>query len=250
VYLAERVSHWIHIDTDLTALEPELRALKDRGIDSVALCFLHSYTYPAHEQAVADLCKTLGFRHVTLSSQIMPMIKLIPRGNSAVADAFLTPCLQKYLEGFYEGFDDGISQVQIEFMQSDGGLAPVRDFTGFRAILSGPAGGVVGYAKTSWDKTRGAVIGFDMGGTSTDVSRFDGRFEQVFETTTAGVTIQAPQLDIQTVAAGGGSRLFFRNGLFVTGPDSVGADPGPTCYRKGGDLAITDANCNTLWPLF
>ena len=210
---------------------------------------MHSFTFPDHEQQVAALCRELGFEHVTLSSQIMPMIKMIPRGNSATADAYLTPCIQKYLTSFFSGFDQGIANVRVEFMQSDGGLTPVNSFSGFRAILSGPAGGVVGYAKTSYQPGRGSVIGFDMGGTSTDVSRFDGRFDQVLETTTAGITIQAPQLDISTVAAGGGSRLFFRNGMFVVGPESAGANPGPACYRKGGPLAITDANCEILFML-
>ena len=128
-------------------------------------------------------------------------------------------------------------------MQSDGGLTPVSSFFGNKAILSGPAGGVVGFSTTAYDPTtRQPLIGFDMGGTSTDVSRFAGEFEHVFESTTAGVTIQSPQLDINTVAAGGGSKLFFQNGLFVVGPDSVGAHPGPVCYRKGGQLAVTDAN--------
>ena len=230
--------------TDLQDLEAKLKYIKaTKNISSVSICLMHSYTFSEHEKQIAKICKSSGFTHVTLSSEIMPMIKFVPRGNSAAADAYLTPCLQRYILGFFSGFDEGMKNVKVEFMQSDGGLSPVQTFTGFRAILSGPAGGVVGYAKTSWETGRGAVIGFDMGGTSTDVSRFDGRYEQVFETTTAGVTIQAPQLDINTVAAGGGSRLLFRNGMFVVGPESVGANPGPTCYRKGGPLAITDANC-------
>lgn len=163
----------------------------------------------------------------------MPMVKIVPRGTSTTADAYLTPCIKKYLEGFTSGFDDGFEKgtTQLHFMQSDGGLVPVNHFSGFRAILSGPAGGVVGYALTTFesqlDNNNGnddqqhqqPVIGFDMGGTSTDVSRYDGHFEHVFETTTAGVTIQAPQLDINTVAAGGGSMLFFKNGMFVVGPE-------------------------------
>lgn len=153
----------------------------------------------------------------------MPMVKIVPRGTSATADAYLTPCIQKYIQGFTSGFDDGFKNgtTQLQFMQSDGGLVPVDHFSGFRAILSGPAGGVVGYALTSFESQldRTPVIGFDMGGTSTDVSRYDGHFEHVFETTTAGVTIQAPQLDINTVAAGGGSMLFFKNGMFVVGPE-------------------------------
>ena len=183
------------------------------------------------------------------------MIKLVPRATSACADAYLTPAIKKYISGFASGFEGGLGTeatkhaqgekaARCEFMQSDGGLVDVDQFSGLKAILSGPAGGVVGYALTSYDPdTKTPVIGFDMGGTSTDVSRYGaGRYEHVFETTTAGVTIQSPQLDINTVAAGGGSRLFFRNGLFVVGPESAGAHPGPACYRKGGPLTITDAN--------
>lgn len=170
-----------------------------------------------HELQVQKLCENIGFKTIAVSSLITPMIKLVSRGTSASVDAYLTPSIQKYLQGFFSGFDSGIENVRVEFMQSDGGLVPVSKFNGFRAILSGPAGGVVGYAMTSWKKGGKAVIGFDMGGTSTDVSRFAGTYDQVFEATTAGVTMQAPQLDIQTVAAGGGSRLFFREGLFVVG---------------------------------
>ncbi|KAI9096588.1 Hydantoinase B/oxoprolinase-domain-containing protein [Phlyctochytrium arcticum] len=230
---------------DLPAVRKQLQPVYDSGIRSVAICLLHSYTFPRHEQQLEQLCREIGFTNITLSSAIMPMIKIVPRGTSATADAYLTPCIQRYLEGFFSGFDSGIrdpNKVKIEFMQSDGGLAAVDDFSGFKAILSGPAGGVVGYAQTSYVENGKPVIGFDMGGTSTDVSRFAGRYEHVFETTTAGVTIQAPQLDINTVAAGGGSRLFFKNGLFVVGPESASADPGPACYRKGGPPTITDAN--------
>jgi 5-oxoprolinase (ATP-hydrolysing) len=163
--------------------------------------------------------------------------------------AYCTPEKQRnqhffsYLQSFRAGFDEGISNVDVLFMQSDGGLADVDDFTGSRAILSGPAGGVIGYALTAFDtSTRIPVVGFDMGGTSTDVSRYAGSFDHVTESVTAGVIIQAPQLDINTVAAGGGSRLLFHNGMLAVGPESAGSDPGPSCYRKGGPLAITDAN--------
>ncbi|KAG6336202.1 hypothetical protein ID866_2879 [Astraeus odoratus] len=176
------------------------------------------------------------------------MIKMVPRGVSSTADAYLTPILAEYLDGFFTGFDaklkDGsMRSPRVEFMGSDGGLLDLNNFSGLKSILSGPAGGVVGYALTSWDEQRKyPIIGIDVGGTSTDVSRFDGRYEVVYETTTAGVTIQSPQLDINTVAAGGGSCLTYRNGLFLAGPESAGAQPGPVCYRKGGPLAVTDAN--------
>ncbi|KAG2205414.1 hypothetical protein INT47_007199 [Mucor saturninus] len=230
---------------DLNIIQSQLQSVYDEGYRSIAVCLLHSYTFPDHETQVGELAQSIGFTHVSLSSQVMPMVKIVPRGTSATADAYLTPCIKEYIKGFTRGFDDGFQKgtTQLQFMQSDGGLVPVSHFSGFKAILSGPAGGVVGYALTTFDqKSRVPVIGFDMGGTSTDVSRFDGHYEHVFETTTAGVTIQAPQLDIHTVAAGGGSMLFFKNGMFVVGPESAGAHPGPACYRKGGPLAVSDAN--------
>ncbi|KAI9836862.1 MAG: hypothetical protein M1819_001027 [Sarea resinae] len=236
-------------------IRAQLKSLHDEGFKSVAVCLMHGYTFPGHEALVGKLAKEIGFEHVSLSHELMPMIKLVPRATSACADAYLTPAIKKYIAGFEAGFEGGLGTASVkkeegakgarcEFMQSDGGLVDVGQFSGLRAILSGPAGGVVGYALTSYDpKTKTPVIGFDMGGTSTDVSRYgSGRYEHVFETTTAGVTIQSPQLDINTVAAGGGSRLFFRNGLFVVGPESAGAHPGPACYRKGGPLTVTDAN--------
>lgn len=233
----------------------QLQQVYDRGIRSIAVCLMHGYTFPDHEALVGRLATEIGFKHVSLSHQLMPMIKLVPRATSACADAYLTPTIKRYISGFQAGFKGGLGSESVkhekgsrgarcEFMQSDGGLVDVDQFSGLRAILSGPAGGVVGYALTSYDPvSKIPVIGFDMGGTSTDVSRYgSGRYEHVFETTTAGVTIQSPQLDINTVAAGGGSRLFFRNGLFVVGPESAGAHPGPACYRKNGPLTVTDAN--------
>jgi len=240
---------------DEDQIRAQLQKVKDSGIKSIAVCLMHGYTYPHHEALVGKIAKDIGFEHVSLSHELMPMIKLVPRATSACADAYLTPAIRKYISGFATGFEGGLGTESVkkekgakgarcEFMQSDGGLVDVDIFSGLRAILSGPAGGVVGYALTSYDpETKTPVIGFDMGGTSTDVSRYgSGRYDHVFETTTAGVTIQSPQLDINTVAAGGGSRLFWRNGLFVVGPESAGAHPGPACYRKGGPLTITDAN--------
>ena len=236
-------------------IRQQLKELHDDGYRSIAVCLMHAFTFPDHEALVGKLAKEIGFENISLSHELMPMIKLVPRATSACADAYLTPAIKKYIAGFQAGFEGGLGTESVkkedgnkgarcEFMQSDGGLVDVDQFSGLRAILSGPAGGVVGYALTSYDpETKTPVIGFDMGGTSTDVSRYgSGRYEHVFETTTAGVTIQSPQLDINTVAAGGGSRLFFRNGLFVVGPESAGAHPGPACYRKGGPLTVTDAN--------
>ncbi|KAI0156841.1 hydantoinase B/oxoprolinase [Xylariaceae sp. FL1272] len=236
-------------------IKDQLKNVYDKDIRSIAVCLMHGYTFPDHEALIGRIAKEVGFEHISLSHELMPMIKLVSRATSVCADAYLTPAIKKYIAGFQKGFKGGLGTKSVmneqgdrgarcEFMQSDGGLVDVEKFTGLKAILSGPAGGVVGYAITSYDEeTKTPVIGFDMGGTSTDVSRYgEGRYEHVFETTTAGVTIQSPQLDINTVAAGGGSRLFFKNGLFVVGPESVGAHPGPACYRKGGPAAVTDAN--------
>ncbi|NXJ55821.1 OPLA oxoprolinase, partial [Spizaetus tyrannus] len=228
---------------ELSALRRELEGVLARGIRSLAVLLLHSYAWPGHEEQVGALARELGFRHVSLSSAVAAMVRAVPRGYTACADAYLTPCIHRYLESFRAGFAHQLREVPVLFMRSDGGLTPMQHFSGARAILSGPAGGVVGYAMTTYRREDGQpVIGFDMGGTSTDVSRYAGEYEHVFEASTAGVSIQAPQLDINTVAAGGGSRLFFRSGLFVVGPESAGAHPGPACYRKGGPLTVTDAN--------
>ncbi|KAH9173815.1 5-oxoprolinase [Lactarius sanguifluus] len=225
---------------DEASVKKDLQKLYDDGYRSVAVVLAHSYTFPEHELLIGKVASDLGFEHISLSSQLLPMIKMVPRGASATADAYLTPILRTYLDGFFAGF---VQLPRVEFMSSDGGLVDASGFSGLKTVLSGPAGGVVGYARTSWDEKRKTpIIGLDVGGTSTDVSRFSGRYEIVYETTTAGVTIQSPQLDINTVAAGGGSCLTFRNGLFLAGPESAGAEPGPTCYRKGGPLAVTDAN--------
>lgn len=236
-------------DLDEEEVCSKLQTILDAGIKSIAIVLLHSYTFPHHEQRIKTLAEKLGFEQISMSSEVMPMIRAVPRGGTTCVDAYLTPVIKRYLKSFSQGFDADLTKVNVSFMQSDGGLTPMDRFYGNRAILSGPAGGVVGYAITSElsDSAQKsldqiAVIGFDMGGTSTDVSRYAGSYEHVFETTTAGITIQSPQLDINTVAAGGGSRLFFRNGLFVVGPESAGAHPGPVCYRKNGYLAVTDAN--------
>ena len=227
-------------------LRQNLTAVLNSGIKSIAVVLKHSAIFPDHEEIVGKVAEQLGFTQISLSSKVMPMVKMVPRGFTAAADAYLTPHIMKYIQTFQSGFDSGLleQRVPVYFMQSDGGLAGVDQFSGHKAVLSGPAGGYVGYAVTTrWGNTiPSQVIGFDMGGTSTDVSRYAGQYEHVFESTTAGVTIQAPQLDINTVAAGGGSRLFFQSGIFRVGPESAGAHPGPVCYRKGGHLAITDAN--------
>lgn len=228
---------------DEASLTPLLKGLLVKGIDCLAVVLMHSYTYPQHEISVEKLAARLGFRHVSLSSSLSPMVRAVPRGLTASVDAYLTPVIKEYLSGFISKFDEGLGKVNVLFMQSDGGLAPESRFSGHKAVLSGPAGGVVGYSQTLFGlETEKPLIGFDMGGTSTDVSRYAGSYEQVLETQIAGAIIQAPQLDINTVAAGGGSKLKFQFGAFRVGPESVGAHPGPVCYRKGGELAVTDAN--------
>ncbi|CAG9570659.1 unnamed protein product [Danaus chrysippus] len=230
-------------DIDEEEVRRDLAALREKGIDSIAVVLAHSYTYRDHELKIGRIAEELGFNQVSLSHAVMSMVRIVPRGYTASADAYLTPHIREYVTSFSSGFTDALKNTNVLFMQSDGGLTPMNMFNGSRAILSGPAGGVVGYALTSYNKQTGLpVIGFDMGGTSTDVSRYAGSLEHVHEATTAGVTIQAPQLDINTVAAGGGSVLSFLSGLLSAGPESAGAHPGPACYRRGGPLTVTDAN--------
>ncbi|ELR11567.1 5oxoprolinase [Acanthamoeba castellanii str. Neff] len=244
-YVKGTTLEWVEIlkKPNLEKLEADLKAVYDSGIRAVAVVLMHSYTFHEHEALVGQVAAKIGFEQISLSHEVMSMFRIVPRGFTATVDAYLTPLIKRYIENFSKGFDEHLTKnVRISFMRSDGGLAPVDRFRGSSSILSGPAGGVVGYAMTTDTEEKMPAIGFDMGGTSTDVSRYAGIYEQVYETVTAGITIQSPQLDINTVAAGGGSRLFFRSGLFVVGPESAGAHPGPVCYRKGGYLAITDAN--------
>lgn len=232
----------VQSEPDLEAIRSQLEISFNKGIHSCAIALAHSYACPLHEKLIGVVAKEVGFKTIIMSHEAMPMARLVPRGFTATAEAYLTPHVDRYLASFRAGFEGNLSGVEVLFMQSDGGLTSMDRFRGARAILSGPAGGVIGYAVTGRRDTEMPIIGFDMGGTSTDVSRFDKTYDHVIESTTAGVTIQAPQLDINTVAAGGGSRLFFRSGLYVVGPESAGAHPGPTCYKKGGPLTVTDAN--------
>ncbi|KAJ5570087.1 5-oxoprolinase [Penicillium hispanicum] len=221
-----------------------LQKIYNQGFRSIAVCLMHSYIFPAHELQIQEIAREIGFQHISLSHKVSQRSKLVPRGNSAVIDGYLTPTIQRYLEQFMRSFPTlENSHTNLEFMQSDGGLIPASTLSGLHAILSGPAGGVVGYARTSYDpESQVPVIGFDMGGTSTDVSRYDGSFDYIFETTTAGIPIQAPQLNINTIAAGGGSILTWKDSLMAVGPESASSHPGPACYRKGGPLTVTDAN--------
>lgn len=226
-------------------IRAQLQNIYDQGeIKTIALCLLHSYAYPDHEEAVAKIAQEIGF-DVSISHKLQPMIGMVNRTSSTVADAYLSPVIKQYIENFGEGFEGGLDSFgnKLLFMQSNGGLCPWYKFTGLKAIMSGPAGGMVGYGRTCYDYlSKTATIGFDAGGTSTDVSRYSGSLEHIFETVVSEVALQTPQLDISTVAAGGGSMLFWKNGMFVVGPESAGSDPGPACYRKGGPLTVTDAN--------
>lgn len=223
---------------DLEQLAGPLRQAYEDGIRAVAVVCMHSHLYPAHERAIAELAVRTGFPQVSLSSEVSPLMKLIPRGDTAVVDAYLSPVLDRYIQHVADELDG----VRLMFMQSNGGLTEAGQFRGKDAILSGPAGGIVGMARMSQRAGFDRVIGFDMGGTSTDVSHYAGAYERVFTTQIAGVRLRAPMLDIHTVAAGGGSVLHFDGSRYRVGPDSAGAAPGPASYRNGGPLTVTDAN--------
>ncbi len=230
----------------LSALRAQLQAAHGRGLRSVAIVFMHGYRYTTHEAQAADLARELGFTQISTSHQTSPLMKFVSRGDTTVVDAYLSPILRRYVEQVASEMPG----VPLYFMQSSGGLTDAHAFQGKDAILSGPAGGIVGMARTAqlaFAHGQGLtgearVIGFDMGGTSTDVSHFAGEFEREFETQVAGVRMRAPMMSIHTVAAGGGSILQFDGARFRVGPESAGANPGPASYRRGGPLAVTDAN--------
>ncbi len=208
------------------------------GIRAIAIVFMHGYRFPLHEQRAADLARSIGFTQVSTSHQTSPLMKLVSRGDTTVVDAYLSPILRRYVDRVASE----LGSTRLLFMQSSGGLTDARLFQGKDSILSGPAGGVVGMTRTARMAGFQKVIGFDMGGTSTDVSHFDGEYERTFESLVAGVRMRAPMMDIHTVAAGGGSVLRFDGSRFRVGPNSAGADPGPACYRRGGPLTVTDCN--------
>jgi len=215
-----------------------LKSAKSEGIDAVAIALIHAWKFPAHEQRLGILAEQAGFSQISLSHQASPLLRLVPRADTTVADAYLSPILRRYVDQVA----DGLKNTKLYFMQSHGGLAEAHSFSGKDAILSGPAGGIVGAARTAEKAGFSRVIGFDMGGTSTDVALYDNEFERTFETEIAGVRIRAPMLSINTVAAGGGSILTFDGAKLQAGPASAGANPGPASYRKGGPLTVTDAN--------
>jgi len=219
-------------------LKERLWAAYDAGLRSAAIVFMHGYRFTAHEEAAARIARAAGFTQVSASHATSPMMKLVSRGDTTVVDAYLSPILRRYVDQVASEMPG----VQLFFMQSSGGLTDAQVFQGKDAILSGPAGGIVGMARTAGLAGHDKVIGFDMGGTSTDVSHYAGEFEREFETQVAGVRMRAPMMSIHTVAAGGGSILGFDGARFRVGPESAGANPGPASYRRGGPLAVTDAN--------
>jgi len=219
-----------------------LLAAIDSGLRSIAIVFMHGYRYPEHEMRVARLAREVGFTQVSTSHETAALMKLVGRGDTTVADAYLSPILRRYVDQVTQELGPG---VPLSFMQSNGGLTAAARFQGKDSILSGPAGGIVGMARTAQAAGIDRVIGFDMGGTSTDVSHFAGTYERSFETTVAGVRLRAPMMNIHTVAAGGGSICRFDGARFRVGPESAGANPGPASYRRGGPLTITDCNVMT-----
>jgi 5-oxoprolinase (ATP-hydrolysing) len=233
-----RADGTVETPLDLEQAEAALRAAYDDGIRACAVVFMHGYRYTSHEKQVADLARRIGFTQVSVSHEASPLMKLVGRGDTTVVDAYLSPILRRYVDQVAGDLGD----TRLMFMQSNGGLTDARLFQGKDAILSGPAGGVVGMVRTCAMGGFDKIIGFDMGGTSTDVSHYNGEYERSFESVVAGARIRAPMMSIHTVAAGGGSVLFFDGSRFRVGPDSAGANPGPACYRRGGPLAVTDCN--------
>ncbi len=244
------------------ALMQALQSAYDDGIRACAIAFLHGYRYPNHEQQVAEIVRAIGFTQVSVSHTVSPLMKLVSRGDTTVVDAYLSPILRRYVNQVAEALKHPAQQPdtpdqtpenplpscsaatlpRLLFMQSNGGLIDAQRFQGKDSILSGPAGGIVGAVKTSAMAGFQQIIGFDMGGTSTDVSHFNGEYERTFETEVAGVRLRAPMMAVHTVAAGGGSILSFDGSRYRVGPESAGANPGPACYRRGGPLTVTDCN--------
>jgi 5-oxoprolinase (ATP-hydrolysing) len=223
---------------DEAALKLDLQAAYDAGLRACAIVFMHAYRYPAHELLAERLAQQVGFTQISVSHRVSPLMKLVPRGDTTVVDAYLSPILRRYVDQVAAQMPG----VSLFFMQSSGGLTEAHHFQGKDAILSGPAGGIVGMVRTGLAAGHSKLIGFDMGGTSTDVSHFNGEFEKTFDTEVAGVRVRAPMLSIHTVAAGGGSIVRFDGARLRVGPESAGANPGPASYRRGGPLATTDAN--------
>ena len=239
-----RADGTIEVPLDANRLKADLARVLADGITACAIVFVHGYRHTRHEAQAAKIARDLGFAQVSVSHEVSPLMKMVSRGDTTVVDAYLTPILRRYVDrvaGAFEGDTTG----KLMFMQSSGGLTDARMFQGKDAILSGPAGGVVGCVQTSAIAGEDRVVGFDMGGTSTDVCHYAGEYERVLNTEVAGVRITAPMMNIHTVAAGGGSLLTFDGTRMRVGPESAGANPGPACYGRGGPLAVTDANVMT-----
>lgn len=223
---------------DETRARQRLQSAFDAGLRALAIVLMHGYRFPDHEVRLARIAAEIGFTQVSVSHQVSPLIRLVSRGDTTVVDAYLSPVLRRYVDRVAAAMPG----VRVQFMQSNGGLTDARAFQGKDSILSGPAGGIVGMAQVSRAAGFDRVIGFDMGGTSTDVSHFAGEYERAFDTVVAGIRMRAPMMSIHTVAAGGGSILQFDGARLRVGPESAGASPGPACYRRGGPLTVTDAN--------
>src|SRR6476660_301395 len=224
---------------DLAALEPALRTAFAAGIRTIAVVLMHGYRYPQHERAIAERAHAIGFSQVSVSHEVSPLMKLVSRGDTTVVDAYLSPILRRYVEQVERDLGEG---RRLQFMQSSGGLTDAHRFQGKDAILWGPAGGIVGAVEVSRLAGFDRIIGFDMGGTSTDVTHWAGEYERAFVTEVAGVRLRAPMMSIHTVAAGGGSICTFDGSRLRVGPQSAGANPGPASYRRGGPLTVTDCN--------
>lgn len=237
-----RADGTIEVVPDDTKVEAELRTLKTQGYESIAIVFMHAWKFPAHEARIAAIARKIGFKQISVSHEVSPLVKFVGRGDTTVVDAYLSPILARYVALVAEELQPERSGARLMFMMSSGGLTAAHLFRGKDAVLSGPAGGVVALAETGKQAGFNRVIGFDMGGTSTDVAHFDGEYERAFETEVAGVRMRAPMMMIHTVAAGGGSILHYDGARYRVGPDSAGANPGPAAYRRGGPLTITDAN--------
>ena len=228
----------ILLPLNLDALRPQLEEAIQNGLHAVAIVLMHAWSNPAHEQAIAEMCADIGFTQISTSHATSPLMKIVGRGDTTVADAYLSPILKRYVDQVATKTEG----ARLMFMQSNGGLAAADQFKGKDAILSGPAGGVVGVVKTASKAGFDKIIGFDMGGTSTDVCHYDGTLERVYDSIVAGTRIRAPMMHIHTVAAGGGSVLHYDGARFRVGPDSAGANPGPLAYGRGGPLSVTDCN--------
>jgi 5-oxoprolinase (ATP-hydrolysing) len=231
----------------------ELQKTYDLGIRACAIALMHSYRYPKHEQRLAELAKQIGFTQVSVSHGISSLIKFISRSDTTVVDAYLSPILKRYVDRVSSELNQTLTPspspareknqtTKLMFMQSNGGLTEAKTFQGKNSILSGPAGGIVGAVQTCLQAGFEKIISFDMGGTSTDVAHYAGSYERSLSTEVAGVRLSTPMMAIHTVAAGGGSLLFFDGARYRVGPESAGAFPGPACYRNGGNLAVTDCN--------